>query len=106
MCDALHFVCDADPEYGFIPSQGNPTGKVCGCKGARAFGLCSHILTVNHLLLAFNVRYQLLPIGKKGDQKMGRKSKPKPALTREPRRDPDSSDEEVARALALGEQAL
>ena len=61
---------------------------------------------MNHILLAYNVRYQLLPIGKRGDQKTGRKSKPKPALTREPRRDPDSSDEEVERALALGEQGL
>ena len=31
----------------------------------KELGLCPHVLCINHKLQAFNIRYQLLPIGQK-----------------------------------------
>ena len=48
-------------------------------------------------------RYQLLTIGKAASKRPGHNvARPVPALQKQPQREPDSSDEEEERALALG----
>ena len=79
-------------------------GLTChACKSFKGHGICSHVLAINHMLKSFNVRYQLLTIGKAASKKSGGNiKKVLPALEKAPRREPDSSDEEEERALALG----
>ena len=83
-----------------VPCEGNPCGFVCqACKAFKQVGICSHVLTINHMMTRFNVRFQLKSIQtnalKKKAGLMGNKRKaPLPALQREPQVAPDSSDEE------------
>jgi hypothetical protein len=72
-------------------------------------GICSHVLTINHMMTRFNVRFQLKSIQRNALKKkaglMGNKRKaPLPALQREPQVAPDSSDEEAERLQLLGQQ--
>ena len=53
--------------------------------------------------MKFNVRNELKEIGKKKSNSGERKA-PVPALTKNPSREPDSSDEEAERLQLLGEQ--
>ena len=71
--------------------------------------LASHVLTINHILTRFNVRFQLKSIQtnalKKKAGLMGNSRKaPLPALQREPQVAPDSSDQEAERLQLLGQQ--
>ena len=87
------------------PCEGNPAQYVCGCKGCKAYGICSHILAISHILKIYNVRHQLVSIGKRAAKTAGGNTlKPPPALTRARPREPDSSDEEEERLLELGRQ--
>ena len=61
------------------------------------------MLCINHMCKAFNIRTELLENGKKKSSKGG-KSTPLPALTKNPTKEPDSSDEEEERARLLGSQ--
>ena len=74
------------------------------CKGYQHSGICSHILAVNHIQKQFNVRAQLVSIGKGKSKGRGGDTRPHsvPALMRVPQREPDSSDEEDERLLQLG----
>ena len=75
------------------------------CKGFKAYGICSHVLAINHILLKYNVRYQLLEIGKSNRRTTGgNQLRPLPAWQRDGDGDGDSSDEEVQQALTLGAQ--
>ena len=56
---------------------------------------------INHFCKQFDLRSELIEIGKKKSSKGG-KSKPLPALTRNPVAPPDSSDEEEERERRLG----
>jgi hypothetical protein len=73
-------------------------------------GICSHVLTINHMLKLFNVRFQLKSVQtnalKKKAGLMGGNNRkaPVPALQREPQVEPDSSDEEAERLQLLGQQ--
>ena len=93
-----------------LPCEGNPCGLVCqACKAFKQVGICSHVLTINHILTRFNVRFQLKSVQtnalKKKAGLMGNKRKaPLPALQREPQVAPDSSDEEAERLQLLGQQ--
>ena len=102
VCRLFHIVESPDAMY-FPPScDGNPLQLRCvGCKGYQHSGICSHLLAVNHLEKQFNVRAQLLSIGKSTGRTTGGKQKA-PALMRLPQREPDSSDEEEERMLQLG----
>ena len=66
------------------------------------------MLAINHILKHFNVRYELKSIqtaaSKKAATKGGDTRKTLPALERVPVAEPDSSDEEEERLLALGQQ--
>ena len=62
--------------------------------------VCSHVLTINHMMKLFNVRFQLKSVQtnalKKKAGLMGNPRKaPVPALQREPQVEPDSSNEEA-----------
>jgi hypothetical protein len=106
VCDALHFVRPAYGPYEVCVCEGNPTEHVCDCKSCKNYGICSHLLAINHVLKKFNVRSTLLSIGKKSSKhaKGGNVKRLEPALTRAPTREPDSSDEEEERLQRLGEQ--
>ena len=73
-------------------------------------GICSHVLTINHLMKRFNVRFQLKSVQTNASKKkaglMGGNNRkaPVPALQREPQVEPDSSDEEAERLQLLGQQ--
>ena len=100
-CRAIHWVYKAVDEYPPPQCEGNPMGLTChACKSFKGHGICSHVLGVSHILQKFNVRYQLLTIGKASSKKnkgRGNTVAPLPALQRVPRREPDSSDEEEER---------
>ena len=104
VCDSIHLVLPTLPEFPCPPCEGNPGQYVCSCKGCKAYGICSHVLAINHILTKYNVRYQLVSIGKRAAKTAGGAYKPPPALTRARPREPDSSDEEEERILELGRQ--
>ena len=90
-----------------LPCEGNPCGFACqACKAFKQVGICSHVLTINHILTRFNVRFQLKSIQTNALKKAGQRGSRKllPALQREPQVAPDSSDEEEERLQLLGQQ--
>ena len=100
-CGSFHLVqAHTEP----IPKcEGNPSELECiGCKGFKHSGICSHVLCINHILKRYNVRYQLATIGKRARKHTGGQYRAPPALQRDVQREPDSSDEEEERLLALG----
>jgi hypothetical protein len=102
ICSLMHIVEPPDAMYFPPPCDGNPLQLTCkGCKGYQHSGICSHLLAVNHMEKAFNVRAQLLQIGKSKGKTTGGQQKA-PALVRLPEREADSSDEEEERQLQLG----
>ena len=110
VCGALHFVCDADEEWGVPSCELNPAALDCQqCKGFKSVGICSHVLALNHILKHINLRREIMEIGKSSRKKTGpqgghggnNKTVP-PALTRAEVREDDSSDEELYRLLEEG----
>ena len=105
VCRLFHIVESPDAMYFPPTCDGNPLQLRCvGCKGYQHSGICSHLLAVNHLEKQFNVRAQLLSIGKGKSKALGgdTRAHKTPALMRLPQRQPDSSDEEEERMLQLG----
>ena len=85
----------------------NPGRFDCvACKCFKNYGICSHVLALNHVLQKINLRRELMEIGKSaaGRKGGGNHQKPLPALQRQKQREPDSSDEEEDRLLLQGEQ--
>ena len=88
-----------------------PFGALAGdgiaSESFKGVGICSHVLAINHIVQKFNVRYELKSIqtaaSKKAAAKVGN-PKPLPALKRAHVPEPDSSDEEAERLLALGRE--
>jgi hypothetical protein len=110
VCDVLHVVRYPSDGQLALPCEGNPAGLEClACKSCKQVGICSHVLTINHMMKLFNVRFQLKSVQtnalKKKAGLMGNFRKaPVPALQREPQVEPDSSDEEAERLQLLGQQ--
>jgi hypothetical protein len=107
VCDALHVVGPPADGQSVLPCEGNPCGFDCkACKAFKQVGICSHVLTINHMLLRFNVRFQLKAIQTNALKKAGQRGSRKlvPALQRAPHVEPDSSDEEAERLELLGQQ--
>ena len=79
-------MCEAREEYGVPDCEGNPALLDCPtCKAFKGLGICSHVLTINHILKQFNVRYQLATIGKRTDKlKKGPSKKMPPGLGANP----------------------
>ena len=78
------------------------------CKGFKQYGICSHVLAINHILMAINLRRELMEIGKstmkKKDKGGGNRQSVEPALTKVPEREPDSSDDELRELMEQGAQ--
>ena len=107
VCDALHVVGPPADGQSVLPCEGNPCGFDCkACKAFKQVGICSHVLTINHMLTRFNVRFQLKSIQTNALKKAGQRGSRKllPALQRAPHVEPDSSDEEAERLELLGQQ--
>ena len=111
VCDVLHEVRYPSDGQPALPCEGNPAGLECvACKSCKGVGICSHVLTINHMMKLFNVRFQLKSVQtnalKKKAGLMGGNNRkaPVPALQREPQVEPDSSDEEAERLQLLGQQ--
>ena len=92
--------------------EGNPAKLDCpSCKSFKAYGICSHVLAVNHILTKFNVRYRLAELSKtksnnpQGSGVYGRRALSKTAPALEKQRLPfeeDSSDDEESVLRRLG----
>lgn len=107
VCDVLHVVGPPAEGQSVLPCEGNPCGFACqACKAFKQVGICSHVLTINHMLTRFNVRFQLKSIQTNALKKAGQRGSRKllPALQRAPNVAPDSSDEEADRLQLLGQQ--
>ena len=107
VCDVLHVVGPPAEGQSVLPCEGNPCGFACqACKAFKQVGICSHVLTINHILTRFNVRFQLKSIQTNALKKAGQRGSRKllPALQRAPHVEPDSSDEEAERLELLGQE--
>jgi hypothetical protein len=97
-----------DPKWKVPRCEYNPCKLDCiYCKGFKHVGICSHVLAINHMLKKINLRRLVITIGQcktKAGAGRGNHRRPEPALQRMAQREPDSSDEEIERALLLGEQ--
>ena len=82
-------------------SQWNPAKLDCfSCKGFKAIGICSHVVTCHHLMGKYDLLYNTEKFLTKKQQKSkgGNNKTVKPALVKEkplPPRGDDSSDEEA-----------
>ena len=95
VCTAIHRVWPTEESWEVCECEGNPTRHACSCKGFKGYGICSHVLALNHILKKFNVRHQVRSIGKRTTKTAGGNTvRPLPALVRAPTRVLDSSDEE------------
>ena len=107
VCDVLHVVRYPSTGQLALPCEGNPAGLECvACKSCKGVGICSHVLTINHMMKLFNVRFQLKSVQTNALKKAGQRGSRKllPALQRAPNVAPDSSDEEAERLELLGQQ--
>ena len=105
LCSALHIV--NAPLEGFEPleCEGNPLRYVCqGCKGFLGTGICSHVLSVNHMESKFNVRAELRALTSRASKRKaalaGNRKRPPPALESLPA-PVDSSEDEAEQEQAL-----
>ena len=98
LCSSFHVVEPDQNESTLYPvpeCYGNPGRFNCPtCKGFKQWGICSHVLAINHILELFNVKFAMLPIAKRKARE-GRPRKPPPALVRMPLpQEDDHGDEE------------
>jgi hypothetical protein len=61
----------------------NPLGMACNCKGFRQYGICSHVIAVNHWLDAIDLEALLEDFGTASRKKGGYMKGVRPALTKE-----------------------
>ena len=71
LTQCLHRVEESDDKWGCVECEMNPLKLVCSCKSCKGYGICSHILAVNHILREYNVRYELHQIGKRAAKYSG-----------------------------------
>ena len=93
VCFSMHFLRYADADDGVPKCEWNPANLTCPtCKGFRNWGICSHVIAINHILDKIDLEDQLKELG--GPRKKGGFNKGvRPALIRE-KEAADSSDEE------------
>ena len=105
ICFSLHWVCASSSEWGVPECDLSPGKFNCPhCKEFKHSGICSHVLAINHILMAINLRRELMEIGKKTMKKKKSGEAAEPALTQVPQADPDSSDDELRELLDQGAQ--
>lgn len=82
--DAVHLVEYADDAGRTAPiSEMNPDGLVCNCKGFRHVGICSHVITMNHILGSLDVAHLAGEMKGKKREKGGFRKAVRPALVQE-----------------------
>ena len=75
-------VCASSSEWGVPECDLNPCKFNCPhCKGFKQYGICSHVLAINHILMKINLRRELMEIGKKTMLKKKGWGGVEPALT-------------------------
>jgi hypothetical protein len=109
ICFSIHWVGASSPDWGVPECDLNPGKFNCPhCKGFKQYGICSHVLAINHILMEINLRRELMEIGKstlkKKDKGGGNRQSVEPALTKVPEREPDSSDDELRELMEQGAQ--
>ena len=99
ICNAVHVVRSAMADGVLIPHcSANLARLYCTCKGFKQRGICSHVLTITHLLKLHNVRAKLTSYGisKRAKNLGGYTKGVRPALVRE---NPDETCEELNRIM-------
>ena len=105
ICFSIHWVGASSPDWGVPECDLNPGKFNCPhCKGFKQYGICSHVLAINHILMEINLRRELMEIGKSTLKKKKGPQGVEPALTRVGQREPDSSDDELRELLEQGTQ--
>ena len=107
VCNLFHLIMKKTEEWSVPRCEYNPMELDCVyCKGFKGYGICSHVLAINHICREINLRAELLEMGKSKLAKVqgGNRTKAKPALTKQKQIEPDSSDEELERLLDQGAQ--
>jgi hypothetical protein len=105
ICFSLHWVYASSTEWGVPECDLNPGKFNCPqCKGFKQYGICSHVLAINHILMAINLRRELMDIDKSTMKTKKGGEAAEPALTQVPQADPDSSDDELMELLEQGAQ--
>ena len=65
ICFSIHWVGASSPDWGVPECDLNPGKFNCPhCKGFKQYGICSHVLAINHILMEINLRRELMEIGK------------------------------------------
>jgi hypothetical protein len=93
VCLSMHFLRYADADE--VPKcEWNPANLSCPtCKGFRNWGICSHVVAINHILDKIDLEDELKELG--APRKRGGFNKGvRPALLKEKEAEVDSSDEE------------
>ena len=93
VCLSMHFLRYADADE--VPKcEWNPANLSCPtCKGFRNWGICSHVVAINHILDKIYLEDELKELG--APRKRGGFNKGvRPALLKEKEAEVDSSDEE------------
>ena len=59
VCASLHLVIPMDENWPIPRCELNPMRLDCQlCKGFKSYGVCSHVLALNHILQKVNLRRQ------------------------------------------------
>ena len=108
VCRSMYLVVEMDEDWGVPGCDLNPCKLDCiHCKGFKGYGICSHVLAINHILKNVNLRRELMTIGKSNRKDGGgNRHFPIPALTRAPAAVDDSSDDEQQALLEQGDQGM
>jgi len=107
ICASMHLLVEEDPSWPIPDCELNPLRLDCQyCKGFKGYGICSHVLAVNHITQKINLRRLVLEIGRSRMHKTGGGNREKaiPALQRAPQAEEDSSDEELYALMEAGRQ--
>ena len=95
VCLSMHFLRYADDDDGVPKCEWNPANLSCPtCKGFRNWGICSHVIAINHILDKIDLAEELKELGNGPRKKGGYSSGVRPALVKEKEAVVDSSDEE------------
>ena len=80
ICFSFHQVVSVIEPWGVPACSMNPAQLDCPtCKGFKSYGICSHVLAINHILEQIDVGHQLKALHQKS-RKGGNRMKTRPAM--------------------------
>ena len=80
ICFSFHQVVSAVEPWGVPSCSMNPAKLDCPtCKGFKSYGICSHVLAINHILEQIDVGHQLKALHQKS-RKGGNRKQTRPAM--------------------------